>query len=152
MIKDNLNNSAIYFSAHKNFEKAFAFIKKAVDENYPAGSYEIDGKDVYAFIQEYTSKLPTESQGEGHKNYIDIQFIISGEEVIEVSDINLTKRKTEYDDEKDFALYHDAVNPTTCILNAGEYVILFPHDIHKPGMAVDGKQLPVKKLVVKVKI
>ena len=151
MIKDNLKNSTLYISANKNFDKAFDFIKKAVNENYPAGSYVIDGKEVYAFIQEYTSKLSTESQYEGHKNYVDIQFIISGEEVIQVSDINFCKIKTEYNGESDIAFYHDALNPTTCILNSGEYVILFPHDLHKPGMAVDGNQQPVKKLVVKVK-
>ena len=151
MIKDNLSNCALYFGAHKNFEKAFEFIKKAVKENYPVGKYEIDGTDVYAFVQEYASKLRTDAKNEGHRNYIDIQFVISGEEVIEVCDVNASKIKTEYNPEKDVEFYFDAEKPTSCILNGGEYVILFPHDIHKPGIALNGEQVSVKKLVVKVK-
>lgn len=46
MIIDNLKNCEKYFSVHKNFEKAFDFLKKAVSENYTPGRYEIDGVDV----------------------------------------------------------------------------------------------------------
>ncbi|MBQ7340068.1 MAG: hypothetical protein IJW43_04365 [Clostridia bacterium] len=29
--------------------------------------------------------------------------------------------------------------------------MLFPHDIHRPGLAINGEQIPVKKIVVKVR-
>ncbi len=151
MIKDNLCNCALYFGAHKNFEKAFDFIKTAINENYPVGKYELDGTDLYAFVQEYTSKLQSDAKNEGHRNYIDIQFVILGEEVIEVCDKNSSQIKTEYNPEKDVEFYFDAEKPTSCILNSGEYAILFPHDIHKPGIALNGNQVSVKKVVVKVK-
>ena len=152
MIKDNLSNCAIYYGAHKNFEKAFDFIKTAVKENYAVGKYEIDSTDIYAFVQEYPSKLKDVAKNEGHRNYIDIQFIVSGEEIIEVCDIAFSKTKTEYNPEKDVEFYFDAEKPTSCILTSGEYTILFPHDIHKPGLAINGEQTPIKKIVVKVKI
>ncbi len=151
MIKDNLNNCQLYFGSHKNFEKAFAFIKTAVKENYPVGKYEIDGNDLYAFVQEYDSKLREVAKNEGHRNYIDIQFVIYGEEIIEVCDISFSKIKTEYNPEKDVEFYFDAETPTSCVLTSGEYAILFPHDIHKPGLAINSNQTPVKKIVVKVK-
>ncbi len=151
MIKDNLDNCALYYKVNKNFEKAFEFIKKAIDENYAVGKYEIDGKNVYAMVQEYTSKLKEDAKNEAHKNYIDIQFVVSGEEVLEVCDVNFLKSKIEYNPEKDVEFYYDAEKPTSCILTAGEYTILFPHDAHKPGVALNGKQVPVKKIVVKVK-
>ena len=152
MVKDNLSNCSLYFGLHKNFEKAFEFIKKVEKENLPVGKYEIEGKDLYASVQEYTSKLETEAKNEGHRNYIDIQYVVSGEEVIDVCDITLSDIKTEYNPEKDVEFYFDANKPTSCILNKGEYAILFAHDIHKPGMALNGKQVAVKKVVVKVKI
>lgn len=151
MIKDNLKNCSLYFSTHKNFEKAFDFIKTAVKENYPVGKYEIDGTDIYAFVQEYDSKLKDVAKNEGHRNYIDIQFIVSGEEIIEVCDIAFSKLKTEYNPEKDVEFYFDAEKPTSCILLSNEYTILFPHEIHKPGIAINEQQTPVKKIVVKVK-
>jgi beta-galactosidase beta subunit len=52
MIIDNTKNSTLYLGANKRFEKAFAFIEKAVKENLPAGKYEIDGKEVYASVLE----------------------------------------------------------------------------------------------------
>ena len=152
MIKDNLQNCELYFGAHKNFEKAFDFIKKVELENLPVGKYELDGKDLYASVQEYNSKLETEAKNEGHRNYIDIQYVVCGEEVIDVCDISLSQIKTEYNADKDVEFYLDAKNPTRCVINKGEYAILFAHDIHKPGMALNGVQTPVKKVVVKVKI
>lgn len=151
MIKDNINNCELYFANHKNFEKAFDFIKKAVKENLPVGKYEIDGKEVYASVQEYNSKLDVDAKNEGHRNYIDVQYVVSGKEIIEVCDINSIQTKTEYNAEKDVEFYFNAENPTTCVLEKGEYAILFPHDIHRPGLAINGKQVPVKKIVVKVR-
>ena len=150
MIKDNLTNCAIYYSANKNFEKAFDFIKTAIKENYPVGKYEINSKDLYASVQEYTSKLPCDAKNEGHRNYIDIQFIVSGEELIEVCDIGSSQIKTDYNPEKDVEFYHDATNPSVCSLASGEYAIVFPHDIHRPGMAYQDIPTPVRKIVVKV--
>lgn len=86
MIIDRLENAHKYASTHKGFAESFAFLQKAVAENLPVGRYEIYGDNVFAFIQEYTSK--TESSFETHKNFIDIQFVSSGVEVIEVADIS----------------------------------------------------------------
>ena len=48
--------------------------------------------------------------------------------------------------------YEDNVNSTKGILNADEYGIFFPRDVHKPGMCLNGNQDTVKKIVVKVKV
>ena len=152
MIFDNVKNCSLYYGSHKNFEKAFDFIKKALAENLSVGKYEIDGKNLYASVQEYTSKLESEAKAEAHKNYIDIQFIISGAEVIEGFDIDKATPKSEYNDIKDVIFYLDNDNATKGILSANEYGIFFPHDVHKPGMCRGGKQDTVKKIVVKVKV
>ena len=114
--------------------------------------YEIDGKELWASVQEYTSKLETEAKAEAHKNYIDIQYIVSGTEVIEGFDIDKATPKSEYNDVKDVMFYEDNVNSTKGILNADEYGIFFPRDVHKPGMCLNGNQDTVKKIVVKVKV
>ncbi len=152
MVIDNLNNCKLYFSMHKNFAKAFEFIKKAVDENLPKGKYEIDGKELYASVQEYNSKLRADAKSEGHKSYIDIQFIISGTEAVDVFDISKATPKTEYNPEKDAAFYEDLDSANHCVLSAGEYGIFFPHDIHKPGLSINETPAAVKKIVVKVRV
>ena len=152
MVFDNLKNCELYYGMHPNFKEAFDFIKKALDENLEAGKYEIDGKELWASVQEYTSKLENDAKAEAHKNYIDIQYIVSGTEVIEGFDISYATPKSEYNDVKDVMFYEDFANAGKGILNANEYGIFFPHDVHKPGMCLNGKQDTVKKIVVKVKL
>lgn len=150
MIIDRLENSPKYACSHKGFAESFAFLQKAVSENLPCGRYEIDGDNVFAFIQEYTSKL--DSAFEGHKNYIDIQFIISGTEVMKVADISKMNISQEYDPERDIAFYQDNDKASVCVIEAGEYGVFFPWDIHKPGLCFDNAPAEVKKAVVKVKV
>ena len=38
------------------------------------------------------------------------------------------------------------------VLESGEYAILYPNDIHKPGMTFGNEPTNVKKIVVKIKI
>lgn len=151
MIFDNIKNCSLYYGSHKNFEKAFDFIAKAVKEDLPVGKYEIDGTDLYASVQEYLSKDFETAKNEGHRNYIDIQFVITGTEKILVEDIACSKIKTEYNDVKDVEFYYDGEDACTLILNDGDFAVLFPHDIHKPGLMVSNP-VPVKKIVVKVRV
>ena len=152
MVFDNLKNCELYYGLHPRFQEAFDFIKRAIAENLEAGKYEIDGKELWASVQEYTSKLRDDAKAEAHKNYIDIQYIVSGTEVIEGFDITRATPKSEYNDVKDVMFYENYQNATKGILCADEYGIFFPTDVHKPGVCLDGVQSPVKKIVVKVKV
>lgn len=146
MIVDSLKNCDKYVSCHDGFDKAFAFLRRASEENLSVGRYEIDGDRVFAFIQEYTSK--TESSFEAHKNYIDIQFILSGTEVMKVCDISQVKISVPYTE--DVMFFEDNERASVAVVEAGEYGIFFPWDAHKPGLCFDTPE-EVKKVVVKVK-
>lgn len=152
MVFDNLKNCELYYGMHPRFKEAFDFIRRAIAENLPVGKYEIDGKELWASVQEYTSKLYDDAKAEAHKNYIDIQFIVSGIEVIEGFDISKATPKSDYNDVKDVMFYEDNKNAGKGILTDNEYGIFFPHDVHKPGICIDGNQDTVKKIVVKVKV
>ncbi len=149
MIIDSLSNSHQYRETHKGFAEGFDFLEKAVEDNLPAGRYEIDGDIVFAFIQEYTSN--TDSTFEAHKNYIDIQFIAEGTEVIYSADASYFTVREEYNAEKDIMFLEGYEKASMAILQKGEYGIFFPWDAHKPGLCFDGKPGNVKKIVVKVK-
>jgi len=149
MIADKLQNAATYYGCHKHFPAAFDFLRKAVTENLPCGRYELVGTELYANIMEYDSKV--ESKTEAHKNYIDIQFIVSGIERMDFCDISKVTPNTEYNDVKDILLYADGDKMGICLVEAGEFAIFFPQDAHKPGLC-NGTPAPVKKIVVKVKV
>lgn len=152
MIIDSLQKTRLYAAVHPDFEKAFAFLERAVAEDLPVGKYEIDGTNVYAMVQEYTTKPSESGTFEGHQNYIDIQFILSGVEIIEFMDITKAQVKTPYDPTKDAAFFCDSEKAGKAILEAGEYGIFYPHDIHKPGRVANDTPCEVRKIVVKVKV
>ena len=152
MVFDTIQNCEKYYGMHPMFEKAFEFIKQAVNADIPVGKYELEGKELYASVQEYNSKIPPEGKFEGHRNYIDIQYIVSGIEEIEVVNIAKSQRKTEYNDVKDVEFYEDNEKAGKGVIESGEYGIFMPWDIHKPGMAFGGVSVPVKKIVVKVQL
>jgi YhcH/YjgK/YiaL family protein len=131
-------------------QRAITYVATTDFDALADGVYEIDGKNLYASVQEYDSKAPEKAKNEGHRNYIDIQVVVSGAEIIEVEDISDAILNSPYNDEKDVEFY--APSPDACRLNlmAGDFAILFPHDVHRPGMAVEESE-PVKKIVVKVK-
>ena len=150
MIFDRLEHSKQYENVHPRFKAAFEFIRTAVEENYEVGRYEIDGTNLYAIVQAYNSKQEADAKNEAHKRYIDIQYVVSGMECIDSTDLCNAEPKTEYDPVKDVQFYHPATRPTRSVLQVGDYGIYFPHDVHRPGMCLNGDSQPVKKIVVKI--
>ena len=151
MIVDNIKNCEKYIAINSGFKGGFEFIKKALAENLPLGRYDFENGD-YAFIQEYVTKDEADCVFEGHRKYIDIQYIISGVEVIAVADISKTAPEDEYSEEKDVQFFENCDRAATTVIDAGEYAIFFPYDIHKPGMSLNGNKAPLKKIVVKVRV
>ncbi|MBO7144872.1 MAG: YhcH/YjgK/YiaL family protein [Salinivirgaceae bacterium] len=147
MIKDSLTNHAKYDSLHPLFAKAFEYLSSADLADYDEGKYPIDGNDMYASVSEYVTK--SEGQLEGHIEYIDIQYIIKGSEIIGYAPKGSQKESIPYSNEHDIAFYEGDYEPVT--LNAGEFVILYPDDLHLPCLK-NGKPSVVKKVVVKVRL
>lgn len=151
MIFDNIKYSEKYYACHPSFEAAFDFINKAIAEELPAGRYELNGIDLFAFVQEYSTKRPEEGMFEAHVNYIDIQCLVSGVEVMESVDISVAEEKIPYDAVKDISFWNDSSKALKAIFNAGDFAVFYPNDLHKPGMCLDAAA-PAKKIVVKVKV
>ena len=147
MIVDNFRNSKKYYSVNKRFEKAFDYILKADFKDMTCGKYEIDGDNLYIKVDEYETK--TVSKPEYHKKYIDIQFIINGEEYVGYcpkSDLIIDEG---YDEQRDLGFGKGIVDFIK--LKTGLFMIFFPEDAHQPCMAVSTPN-KVKKAVVKVRI
>lgn len=150
MVFDNIKNAEKYFALHKNFEKAFEFIKKAVAENLAPAKYEIDGEDVFAPVSEYETNPVNNGEYEAHRDYIDLQFLVKGEEKIDVIEISKAYSVKEY--VKDVEFFKSDEKATSLMLKEGDFAILYPEDLHIPGLSYDGNVEKVKKIVVKVKI
>ncbi len=147
MIFDQLKNAAMYENVKDGFAKGFAFIQEAEEKSLPAGRYDIDGDRVYAMIQEYETHGNI-GQFEAHRDYIDIQYIASGEEYMEYAPLHDCTETVAYT--PDIAFYK-ADAKVKMVFCAGDFGIFFPHDAHNPGVWV-GEVGKVRKIVIKVRV
>ena len=149
MIKDKLANSELYFSLSENIKQGLIWLKENDLEILEDRRYEIEGTDNYVSIQTYQTK--NDAKYESHKKYIDIQYIIEGSEKIGVTNLSNCISCIKYDSEKDLEFFDINCKEEFLTLNKGEFLILYPHDAHKPSISID-KITTVKKAVVKVAI
>jgi YhcH/YjgK/YiaL family protein len=86
---------------------------------------------------------------ESHRKYIDVQFILEGEEIVDLSPISGLEVEMPYREEKDVIKYRDGGPGLRLHLRAGEAAVFFPEDGHMPGQAATAPSL-VRKAVIKV--
>lgn len=148
MIFDTLNNVDNYKGLGRVYT-ALKFLSETDFTEIDLGRYELDGDNIFYMVQSYDTD-PSKTVSEAHRKYIDIQFMVDGEEIIGVADISSEKELTEAKDENDVWFYNCKTEPLT--LSAGKYMVLYPNDLHCPGVATNGKSLTCRKVVVKVKV
>ena len=152
MILDHLKYAEKYRGLSKNIATALDWMKNTdIDALEAPQVITVDGDRVFAQIQSYTSMVESEAQFESHRNYIDIQYIQSGREIIPWAPLYTLKAATEYDTEKDLILYNDPPAASSIVLRPGWFAVFFPEDGHEPKCAFDTPE-PIGKIVVKVAV
>ena len=147
MITDILQNSHLYEKIDARIAKGFDFLKKSDLINLASGKYQIDGDTIFGSVNEYETKDFNEGKYEAHKKYIDIQYIVKGEERLFFAPISETQQLTPYNAEKDIEFLTASGN--YIVAPVGTFVIFFPTDAHMPNISSNKKEV-VKKVVVKV--
>lgn len=107
-------------------------------------------EDVFTVVSEYETKKPEDALFESHKEYIDLQYVISGEELIGLTNDQSIKIATPYSYSNDITFYQFDGGK---LLPASpeNYFIFFPEDIHRPCIKTSKKSM-VKKIVLKIKV
>lgn len=148
MVVDKISNAALYYSISERIEKALKFLQ-GLNGGSIEDRVEIDGDDVFAFPGAYTSRPHSESVWEAHKDFIDVQYIVDGNECIGyeyIKNLNVTQ---EYDEKTDALLLEGDGTMVKC--GAGTFMILYPEDAHMPGVQ-DNEPCEMKKVIVKVRV
>ncbi len=112
------------------------------------------GGGVFALPQacmSFPAGVPTVPKWESHKAYIDVQAVIVGEEIMELSDVGNLTVTEDLRPAKDVLFYAGFTNHSTLRVNAGEVAVFFPIDGHRPLVA-PGAPMLVRKVVVKVPV
>lgn len=119
----------------------------------PAGRVEIDGDAMYAQVIDLTTKAPEEVLPERHRRYLDVQYVHRGQEkmavAIETGTYTVAKA---YDEGNDILFYQQTDNESVLWVQAGQFAVFFPTDIHRPGMNAGSEAESVRKVVVKIAI
>ena len=146
MVIDHLKNASLYFGMHPRMADAFRYLQKTDFSKVEPGRQEIDGTNLFALIQTYDPKPREKGRWEAHRKYIDVQFVLSGSELIGYAPLDCLS-SVSFDEAKDF---HELKGDGDFLQAAGgTFLILFPHDAHMPGIAGPASR-PVKKIVVKI--
>ncbi|MGD0341214.1 MAG: YhcH/YjgK/YiaL family protein [Bacteroidales bacterium] len=140
-----------YFKHKERWDKAFAFLKGNDLMKMELKRYELDGTNLYATISEYMSKNPEDVRYEEHKKYIDIQYVVNGNELIGIAPLSQQKDVLEpYNEAKDI-MNVSVIREVTYKATPDRFFIFFPVDFHRPGLK-DGTSTLVRKVVIKVKV
>jgi YhcH/YjgK/YiaL family protein len=151
MIVDKIGNAGVYAGLSERLAKALEALKKEDFSKKPDGRYDIDGSNLYYLVQRYQTKPMEQCKLEAHENYIDIQFVADGEEILAYTPIDNLETLAPYNKEKDIIFYKTPAKITSVNLTPGMFCVLYPQDSHMPKCQLSGPS-NVLKIVVKVKI
>jgi YhcH/YjgK/YiaL family protein len=148
MIFDTLSNWKKYTWGLDRFRRAFEYLE-TLDANVADGTYRLDEDDLYCMIQAYETTPKEGHEFEAHRNYADIQYMLSGEEsILWAPQPTLTVTKPY---KPDIEFYSLTSEPIDLILTPGRFALLLPGDAHAPCIA-HGAPGKVRKAVVKVRL
>ncbi|MGA2092406.1 MAG: YhcH/YjgK/YiaL family protein [Sedimentisphaerales bacterium] len=155
-------NYIINPETNARFAKAFEVLTDASLLQKKDGKYTVEGDNLFYTIQRYATKPMSEGKLEAHRKYIDIQFLLSGVEILGYSPLKGLTVAEEYNPEKDIVFFETPKEITKVKLEPGLFCILFPDDAHLPSVyeaspsggpccQVD-KPAEVRKVVIKIRL
>ena len=81
MVIDKMKNAPLYYGLGQRFQQALEWLAKVdPDTLTPGQRVDIDGDNVYATRFDVDTKLPADCKLECHRDYADIQYVVSGTE------------------------------------------------------------------------
>ena len=152
-------------ASSENFKTAFAYVEACLRPGSPERAL-LDGLapeqmqrvelagGVFALPQACMTQpagVPGVPKWESHQAYIDVQAVIVGDEVMEVSDVSKLTLSEDLRPAKDVLFYQPSSTFSALRVAAGEVAVFYPIDGHRPLVAA-GAPMLVRKVVVKVPV
>lgn len=129
------------------WDKALAYLTTTRLNELAPGKYLIAGDSLFALVTENPLKTPETAKWESHRKYIDLQCVISGAELIQVSPLAHASVSLPYDESKDLANYE--TSGVSHLAGPGRIFVFFSKDVHKPNLQA-GLATTDKKIVIKI--
>lgn len=131
-------------------QQAIAFLQQTDMQNLPVGRHDIEGDLLYVNVMQFDTQPADQKQAEVHKEFIDIQYLISGVERIGFGLAHCTNPiAKDYDPHSDYYLVESVVDESEVILSPGMFAVFLPEQPHKPGCSI-AQPTTLKKAVIKM--
>ena len=154
MIYGNINAKETEAAYTAQIRKALSILRETDVSEMHHGKYPLDGDKLILQINEITTAPKSEKKPEVHKNYIDVQYMVHGHELIGFyPDKKDGKILEDLLEENDVLFYknRDDIHELMLPMTDGCYAIFFPEDVHRPGCQMDQAE-DVKRIVLKIKV
>ena len=150
MITDSIEHLKRY--AVPKTETILKFIAEHDCANLPDSEIEIEGRQLFVRVMSYVPKPAAENRFEIHRVYADVQYLVSGVEIMQTTHEKDLTALTDYDPKGDYQFYKPIGLINDLIVFKDEFVVFYPNEAHRPSCAYLPISALVKKLVFKIKI
>lgn len=149
MIMDSVSRALFYDGFSSEIRMGLEYLAGCGVDTM-VGKYPL-ASDVIAIVSEYETKRDFDGRYEVHSRTLDIQYPLSGLEVVKFAPIEALKRVGRYVPTRDLYWYQGEREAAELTLGNGVFAIFFPGEPHGPGLA-RGNLGRIKKLTVKITI
>ena len=148
MIVGKIKDLKKYLGLSKQIDQAIDYVLSTDLLSLEIGRYEVSS-DVIVNRQEYYGKL--DPFAESHRDFIDLQIVLKGKEKMGYADISNPTLKVmeEYDSKIDLAKFY-VDDECYYLMTESSFALIFPEDVHRPGMKVDDEL--IQKVVLKIRV
>lgn len=131
LITDKIKNSDTYAACNRFFSEIFGKIKTLTPDD--AGKkFVIEEGVAWISVSSSETAPQGERKFEAHKKFLDIHFVLKGEETFVYANTENLKPETEYNEEQDYLLLNGA--GAKIALREGDFCIVYPQDAHIPTL------------------
>lgn len=151
MVIDQLEHADQYAPLGRGIAAALAFFRQYRNDGADLPERTVlKGEKLFVNGVNYTTAQNPARQLEAHRKYVDVMYVVEGEERIFYKPFaNVARVTMPYDAEKECALAALDGDAATLKFSAGQFLIFFPQDAHLAAQLWDGP-VKVRKFIAKV--
>lgn len=148
MIIDHLTRYRYYLHVAPQLQSGFDFLQRPDLNSLPDGRHDIAGDELFAIVARGQGRGRAAAPLEYHRRYIDIQYVVAGEDDIGWLATDACQLVREpYQSSNDIGFFNDM--PQAWLrLQPGYFTIFLPSDAHAPLAGTES----VHKVVIKVAV
>lgn len=144
----NCDEFATQYARNKDlWDAMFRFMSTNDLNELAIGEHQIVQGRCWATVSEYIPKTVDKGNIESHKKFIDLQYVLRGNEKMGLAK-NVTVKR-EYNPDRDVAFWNSD-DITYYPATPQVFFLFFPCDIHQPSVQADGDIVQSRKVVIKI--